>query len=76
MSSKVEEIAEKAKELSQDEKALLLVKLSSMIDDQASGDLKSKWLDLAKDRFGEVEAGEVETIPSEDVMKEAKDRLE
>lgn len=76
MSSTVEEIAEKAKALSQDEKALLLAKLSSMIDDDASGDLKSKWLDLAKDRFRQVEKGTVEPIASEEVMQEAKERLE
>lgn len=76
MSSSVEEIAEEAKKLSQDEKTLLLAKLSSMVDDEASSDLKSKWLDIARDRLREVETGDVETISSEEVMKEAKERLE
>ena len=76
MSTSVEEITEEVERLSPEEQQLLLVKLTSMIEENLDADIKQEWLDLAKRRVEEIRNGEVELIAGEEVMREAKARLE
>lgn len=76
MSTSVEKITEEVERLSPEEQQLLLVKLTSMVEENLDADIKQEWLDLAKRRVEEIRNGEVELISGEEVMREAKARLE
>ena len=75
MGSSIEKITEEVKNLSSEEQNLLLVKLSSMIQEPVDENLKQKWLNVARGRLREIRDGDVETIPAEEVMDEAQSRL-
>jgi len=76
MSTSVEKITEEVERLTPEEQQLLLVKLTSMVEENLDADIKKEWLKVAKRRVEEIRSGEVELISGQEVMREAKARLE
>ena len=76
MSASVEEISEKIEALSSEEQQLLLVKLTSLVEENIDEEVNQEWLNVAKRRLEEIRNDEVEVISGNDVMREAKTRLE
>ena len=76
MSASVEEISEEVEALSSEEQQLLLVKLTSLVEENIDEEVNQEWLNVAKRRLEEIRNDEVEVISGDDVMREAKTRLE
>jgi hypothetical protein len=76
MSTSVEKITQEVERLTPKEQQLLLVKLTSMLEENLDADIKQEWLKVAKRRLEEIRNGEVELISGEEVMRDAKARLE
>ena len=76
MRTSVEKITQEVERLTPEEQQLLLVKLTSMVEENLDADIKQEWLKAAKRRLEEIRNGEVELIPGEEVVREAKARLE
>ena len=66
-----EEILEAAKALSEDERLLLAHSLFDSINEMDE-EVEQAWVQEVRRRCGEIDRGEVELIPAEDVFAEAQ----
>jgi putative addiction module component (TIGR02574 family) len=64
-----------ALQLPHEERARLAKTLLLSLDAQAEEDLDRVWAEEAARRLREIERGEVTTIPSDEVFREARSRL-
>lgn len=78
MSTRSDELARQAKALSREEKEALLRALIEDLDGPSDGseeEVARLWAEEARRRFDEYLRGEVQAIPSVEVMAEARSRL-
>ena len=73
MSSDLEELAAAALELSEEDRADLLVRLMESLDGPPDADVEQAWADEIARRLEEVRSGKVETIPWAEVRKRLMD---
>lgn len=79
MSTRSDDLARQAKALSREEKEALLRALIEDLDASPDGteeEVARLWAEEARRRFDEYLRGEVQAIPGEVVMAEARSRLE
>jgi putative addiction module component (TIGR02574 family) len=63
-------------ELSAADRAKLLRALIADLDAPAEADVEEAWAHEAKRRLAEIDAGTAETVPGQQVLDEARSRLE
>lgn len=78
MSARFDDLARQASALSREEKERLVRALIEELDASADGtgkEVARLWAEEARRRFDEYLRGEVQAIPAEEVMAEARSRL-
>jgi len=76
MSPKVKSVMNNALQLPKDARALIAEKLLESLDFEEPFDLSDKWKMEIERRCQEIDNGSVVLIPGEQVIKEAKARLQ
>jgi len=72
MTTKLKHIIEEAKELSARERAFIARCLISSLDVPAEEGAEEAWMELAEERFKEIESGEVESVEWDQIKKQVK----
>jgi putative addiction module component (TIGR02574 family) len=75
MSKVLAELKEKAAELSETERAELALSLIESLDGPTDDDVEEAWRAEIERRIGEIERGEVQLIPGEEVFARLRRRL-
>lgn len=75
MSNALAELKERASQLSETERAELALSLIESLDGPADPDAKEAWRIEIERRVGQVERGEVELIPGDEVFARLRRRL-
>lgn len=65
----LKKIEEEALRLSEDDRVLLIQSLSESLHEM-DADVEKSWLDEAKQRWTEIQSGQVETIPHDQAMNQ------
>lgn len=76
MSTQLERLAVELLGLPASSRALLAKKLIESLDETETPDTEALWLELAQRRADEIREGKVQTIPAEEVMRRARERLQ
>jgi putative addiction module component (TIGR02574 family) len=71
----IDEVKAVALRLSPEERAELASDLLQSLDDLSEAEIERLWLEEAARREAEIDAGTVELIPGDQVLKEARERL-
>lgn len=75
MSIDLKEIEKSALELNEQDRAELAKRLLISLEDTVDQEIEQAWIDEINRRKKQVKSGEVETIPSEKVLAEAREIL-
>ncbi len=75
MSSQFDDLTTRARALPPEEKATLVRLLIDDLDPGQDPDVEKLWLEEAERRYSQYLRGEVEAIPGDEVMAEARKRL-
>ena len=75
MSNVLTELKEKATQLSEIERAELALALIASLDGPADPDVEETWRIEVERRIGEIERGEVQLIPGDEVFARLRRRL-
>lgn len=75
MSSQFDDLEKRARALPPSEKAALIRTLIDDLDPGQDPDVERLWLEEAERRYDQYLRGEVEAIPGDEVMAEARRRL-
>jgi putative addiction module component (TIGR02574 family) len=75
MSTTLEDIKEKAQQLSEMERAELALALIESLDGPPDADVEEAWRIEIERREGQVERGEVQPIPGDEVLERLRRRL-
>jgi putative addiction module component (TIGR02574 family) len=75
MSSQFDDLTKRARALPRGEKAALVRMLIDDLDPGQDPDVEKLWLEEAERRYAQYLRGEVEAIPGDEVMAEARKRL-
>ena len=75
MSSQFDDLAKRIRALPAGEKAALVRELIDELDPGHDPDVEKLWLEEAERRYAQYLRGEVEAIPGDEVMAEARKRL-
>jgi len=75
MSDMLAELMEKASRLSDSERAELALALIESLDGPADPDVEEAWRLEIERRIGQIERGEVQTIPGDQVFAKLRRRL-
>jgi len=75
MSSQFDDLAKRIRALPIGEKAALFRELIDDLDPGQDPDVEKLWLEEAERRYAQYLRGEVEAIPGDEVMAEARKRL-
>jgi hypothetical protein len=76
MSDNLELVADAALALEQEQRASLAHQLIASLDEQVEEDAAAAWLEVIERRVREVESGEVECRPIEEVLGRLRQRLQ
>ena len=76
MSDNLELVADAALALEREQRASLAHQLIASLDDQVDEDAAADWLKVIERRVREVESGEVECQPVEEVLGRLRQRLQ
>jgi putative addiction module component (TIGR02574 family) len=75
MSSQFDDLAKRVRALSRMEKAALIRELIDELDPGIDPEVEKLWIEEAERRYAQYLRGEVEAIPGDEVMAEARKRL-
>jgi putative addiction module component (TIGR02574 family) len=75
MSTTLTELKEKASQLSETERAELALSLIESLDGPADPDVEEAWRVEVERRIGQIERGEVQLIPGDEVFTRLRRRL-
>jgi putative addiction module component (TIGR02574 family) len=75
MSTTLEDIKEKAQQLSEMERAELALALIESLDGPPDADVEEAWRIEIERRVGQIERGEVQPIPGDEVLERLRRRL-
>ena len=75
MSSRFDDLKKQVRALPPSEKAALVRELIEQLDPQLDPDVEELWLEEAERRYAQFLRGEVDAIPGDEVMAEARKRL-
>jgi putative addiction module component (TIGR02574 family) len=75
VSSQFDDLTKRIRALSPGEKAALLRELIDDLDPGQDAEVEKLWLEEAERRYAQYLRGEVEAIPGDEVMAEARKRL-
>mgnify|MGYP001358933802 CR=1 FL=1 len=76
MSDNLELVADAALALEREQRASLAHQLIASLDEQVEEDAAAAWLEVIERRVREVESGEVECRPIEEVLGRLRQRLQ
>ena len=76
MSDNLELVADAALALEREQRASLAHQLIASLDEQVGEDAAAAWLEVIERRVREVESGEVECRPIEEVLGRLRQRLQ
>lgn len=76
MSDNLELVADAALALEREQRASLAHQLIASLDEQVDADAEAAWLKVIERRVREVESGEVECRPIEEVLGRLRERLQ
>lgn len=76
MSTQLERLAVELLGLPASSRALLAKKLIESLDETETPDAEALWLEVAKRRADEIRQGKVKTVPAEEVMRHAREKLQ
>jgi putative addiction module component (TIGR02574 family) len=75
MTALLERIEKEVRELTTDEKEILLADLVSSLDTVKLSDTDQAWIEVAERRYDELISGKVKGIPAHDFFKEIRREL-
>jgi len=75
MSSALTELKEKASQLSETDRAELALSLIESLDGPADPDVEDAWRIEIERRMGQIERGEVQPVPGDEVFARLRRRL-
>lgn len=75
MSTDLEELAVELLNLPVKSRAMLAERLLASLDEEPSPDSERLWLEEIRRRCAEIEAGEIEGVPAEQVFRELRQRF-
>lgn len=75
MSSTLSELKKKASQLPEEERAELALSLIESLDGPADPDVEEAWRREIERRVGQLERGETDLVPAEEVFARARRRL-
>ena len=75
MATKIEEFEKQAQHLSLEEKAALIGRLISGLDELDEKECERLWLEEARRRYREYKAGRISSRSSEEVFQDARAKL-
>lgn len=75
MESKITEIEEEVRALSAEDRSELLRRLIAELDGAPDLDVEQAWIAAAQRRHQDILAGNVQTVPGEEVFKHLRSRL-
>lgn len=75
MSSTLAELKQKASELSEAERADLALSLIESLDGPADPDVEEAWRGEIERRIGQIDRGEVQLVPGDEVFAKLRRRL-
>jgi putative addiction module component (TIGR02574 family) len=75
MSTTLEDIKEKAQQLSEMERAELALALIESLDGPPDADVEEAWRIEIERRVGEIERGEIQPVPGDEVLERLRRRL-
>lgn len=75
MSTTLEDIKEKAQQLSEMERAELALTLIESLDGPPDADVEEAWRIEIERRVGQIERGEVQPVPGDEVLERLRRRL-
>ena len=73
--STLAELTNEALALSVEERVVLAQRVWDSVEHFASREVETAWMDVADRRWREIEAGQVQCVPAEDVMQRARESL-
>ena len=76
MPRKLSEVERDAMELPPQERAILVERLLATLDAGEDTDVEELWLQEAEKRYAEYRAGKIASRPAEQVIEEARQRLQ
>jgi putative addiction module component (TIGR02574 family) len=75
MNPTLEELEQKAKQLSADDRAQLALFLLQSLESADEGDIDEMWRAESERRLVQVESGEVQSVPGDEVFARVRRRL-
>ena len=75
MSTTLEELEQKATELSPEERARFALSLLESLETKDEGDIEEAWRIEAERRWSEIKGGKARTVPGDEVFANVRRRL-
>ena len=75
MADAARELESKALRLSARERARLAERLISSLESESDSDAEALWLEEAERRLGELESGEVASVPADEVFQKSRSMI-
>ncbi len=75
MTTQADDILQTALSLAPAERAEIAASLIASLDPQASEEIDAAWADEIKRRIDQIDRGEVQLVPADDVLRSMRERL-
>jgi putative addiction module component (TIGR02574 family) len=75
MDTRAEQVLQTALSLSADDRAEIVDSLLVSIDEERAAEIEAAWAEVIKRRIDQIDTGQVKLIPSDEVMRSMRERL-
>jgi putative addiction module component (TIGR02574 family) len=75
MDTQAEQVLQTALSLSADDRAEIVDSLLVSIDEERAAEIEAAWAEVIKRRIDQIDTGQVKLIPSDEVMRSMRERL-
>ena len=75
MDTQAEDVLRTALSLDPDDRAEIAASLIASLDSQKDSDVEAAWAEEVKRRIEQIDKGEVQLIPADEVMRSMRERL-
>jgi putative addiction module component (TIGR02574 family) len=75
MTAQADNILRTALGLAPSDRAEIAASLIASLDSQASGEIEAAWADEIKRRIEEIDRGEIQLVPADEVMRSMRERM-
>jgi putative addiction module component (TIGR02574 family) len=75
MDTQAEQVLQTALSLSADDRAEIVDSLLVSLDEERAAEIEAAWAEVIKRRIDQIDTGQVKLIPSDEVMRSMRERL-